>query len=94
MTNTLKPHYDHWKTLQFETYFDGIFRSDTDHFIKPEKQSYLFVLDKIGGQPHTCVFVDNLHKNVEGAKAVGMRGIVYKSNKLLITDFHKLGIKI
>jgi len=94
MTNTLEPHFNHWKTLGFDQYFDGMFRSDTDHFIKPEKESYLYVINKIGAKGEECLFIDDLEVNVMGAKEAGLHGIIYQNSNLLISDLRKFRVKI
>lgn len=92
MTNTLEPHYEYWKTFGLENYFKRMFRSDTDHFMKPERQSYEYVLKKINANPEECVFIDDLEENVNSAIKVGMKGIVYTNKKRLEIDLHKIRI--
>jgi putative hydrolase of the HAD superfamily len=92
MTNTLEPHFEHWKTLGFDEYFDRIFRSDADHFIKPEKQAYEYIVGEIGAKPEECVFIDDLPENSEGAAKIGIKGLIYTNNSNLITDLAKLGV--
>lgn len=94
MTNTLPPHFDHWKTLGFDHYFKMIFRSDEDRFFKPETQSYTYVVNKIGAKPEECIFIDNLLTNIEGAQRAGLKGILYTNNKSLLKDLLKFGINI
>jgi len=94
MTNTLKPHYDHWKTFCLDKHFQRIFRSDKDHFIKPELNSYRLVVKEIKAKPEECVFIDDLEENIKGAKTVGIKGIVYKNNGQLKQDLEKIGVII
>ena len=94
MTNTLEPHFDHWTTLGFSAYFDRIFRSDTDHFAKPEKQAYEYVLGQIGAKASDCVFIDDLPTNVAGATQVGMHGIVYTNLPDLTSHLAELGVPL
>lgn len=94
MTNTMEPHHEYWKTMGLDYYFDRIFRSDADHFIKPEKESYLYVVNKIGAKAEECIFIDDLEANVRGAKDAGLQGIVYQNNSLLKRDLLKFGVKI
>lgn len=94
MTNTLEPHFEHWKTLGFDTYFRRIFRSDTDHFIKPEKQAYEFVAKEIEANPGECIFIDDLKENVQGAVKTGMRGVVFTDFKTLVDDLARMGVVV
>jgi putative hydrolase of the HAD superfamily len=94
MTNTLEPHFDYWKTLGFNIFFDRIFRSDTDHFMKPEKEAYYHVIQQIGCQPDECLFIDDAPANVEEANLIGIHGIVFTDLPNLTQNLAQLGIKI
>ncbi len=94
MTNTIEPHFQYWSTLGFNKYFKRIFRSDTDHFMKPEREAYEFVVNAIDAEPDECVFIDDLEKNVKGAESLGIRGIVYRNSTDLVRDLVKIGVAI
>jgi epoxide hydrolase-like predicted phosphatase len=57
---------------------------------KPEPRIYLLTAERLGVQPPDCVFVDDLLQNVEGAKAVGMEGIVHRSAEFTIPKLESL----
>jgi HAD superfamily hydrolase (TIGR01549 family) len=64
---------------------------------KPNPSAYLATAATLGLPPSACVFVDDLLANVEGACAVGMRGIWLDRQGLgvqtsveRITDLHNL----
>jgi putative hydrolase of the HAD superfamily len=42
---------------------------------KPDPRTYLAAADALGLAPSACLFVDDILENVEGACAVGMRGV-------------------
>ena len=42
---------------------------------KPDPRTYLAAADALGLAPNACLFVDDILENVEGACAVGMRGV-------------------
>lgn len=44
-------------------------------------------------EPYECVFIDDLHRNVEGARACGLRGIVYRSFPELVSELTELGVQ-
>lgn len=94
MTNILSPHYNHWKEFNRDKYFKRIFRSYVDHFYKPEKKAYIFVLNELNSKPGECVLIDDLKANVQGAVSAGLEGIVYKNNDQLFIDLEKIGVKI
>jgi 2-haloalkanoic acid dehalogenase type II len=67
------------KTLEYAGIDPNIFEltvsSATLNAWKPDPQAYNAVLEMLGLDPSVCVFVDNDLRNVEGARALGMRGI-------------------
>ena len=54
--------------------FDGVVVSYAEHVVKPDARIYRALLDRYGLDASTCLFVDDVEKNVEGARRVGMRG--------------------
>jgi putative hydrolase of the HAD superfamily len=57
---------------------------------KPEPRIYLLTAERLGVTPETCVFVDDLLQNVEGARAVGMEGIVHRNAEFTIPKLEAL----
>ena len=54
--------------------FDGIVVSWAEHVVKPDASIYQRLLDRYGLEPSSCLFVDDVPMNVEGARRVGMQG--------------------
>jgi FMN phosphatase YigB (HAD superfamily) len=67
------------KSLSFET---GI--------IKPEPLAFENMAAKLALPPESCVFVDDLERNSSGARATGMRAILYKDFDQFKTDLESL----
>lgn len=57
--------------------FDGILVSSDVHLVKPDLKIYELLCDTYGLTPQACVFIDDRPENVEAAKTVGMKGIVF-----------------
>ncbi len=57
---------------------------------KPEPEIYLLAAERVGARPEDCVFIDDFSVNVEGAKAVGMTGIVHKDARTTIATLQDL----
>ena len=53
---------------------------------KPEVRFYRLVIDALGIPPHAVFFVDDLPRNVTGAKKAGMDAVVYRSKPELQTE--------
>ena len=54
--------------------------------MKPDAGIYQMALAGVGVSPAEAVFVDDTARNVEGAKAVGMHGILFKQPEEAIEE--------
>lgn len=59
--------------------FDGLLPSYKVHLLKPDPEFYLRAAKTFNITPSETLFVDDVLKNVEGAKAVGMQGYLFTS---------------
>ena len=73
-------------------HFHNIFKSFEIGHRKPDKESFLYVLKKIGATPDECVFVDDFQKNVDAANELGLKGILYTNLNQLKTDLSAIGL--
>lgn len=76
-------------SLQFNQYYqtksifqhlEGLYISAAHQKIKPNLDIFEDFLKEYYLQANECFFVDDLKENVEGAKKVGMQGLVYQGN--------------
>jgi putative hydrolase of the HAD superfamily len=74
LSNELDLFYgaDFRKKLLFLADFDTIIDATYSNILKPDPRSYASICDALGIPPHSCVFVDDQLKNIEGASAFGM----------------------
>ncbi len=49
---------------------------------KPDPRIYHKVCAHLSVQPESCVFIDDLQENIDGALSIGMQGILYKNEML------------
>jgi len=70
--------------------FDAVIRSDEVGLRKPEPEIYLLAARRLGVTPDECVFVDDMLANVEGARAVGMVGLLHKHPDITIPKLEEL----
>jgi putative hydrolase of the HAD superfamily len=63
-------------------------------YLKPAKEIYLDLINKLNLNAEECIFIDDLEKNVIGAKKIGIKTIQYKSYKNLLKELRKLGVEI
>lgn len=57
--------------------FDGILVSCYEHMVKPDEAIYQLFCERYGLDPASCLFVDDLRRNVVGAQRAGMQGYRY-----------------
>lgn len=65
--------------LDFLPLLDGYVLSCDVKVNKPDEKIYKILFDKYALKADECVFIDDLERNVEAARLVGMKGIVFKS---------------
>ena len=70
--------------------FDATVVSGDVGLHKPQPEIYLLGAERIGVPPERCVFVDDLRENVEGAEAVGMRGVLHRESRDTIAELNRL----
>ncbi len=72
--------------------FDTVVISSEVHLLKPDPAIFQLILDRFGAKPEEAVFIDDTAANAEGAKAVGMQGIVFSTIEELQKSLKLLGI--
>jgi putative hydrolase of the HAD superfamily/hydrolase len=70
--------------------FDVRVLSGVEGIRKPEPEIYLLAASRLSVDPEACVFVDDLPSNVEGARAVGMTGVLHRDPALTIPKLEAL----
>jgi putative hydrolase of the HAD superfamily len=53
---------------------------------KPEAKIYALTLDRIGLPAESCLFVDDVQVNCEGAERAGMTAVHFQDNEQAIAD--------
>ena len=64
--------------FDFIRYTDGKVISSFVKLIKPDREIYEYLFNTYSLKAEECVFVDDRPKNVEAAKALSMKGIVFE----------------
>jgi putative hydrolase of the HAD superfamily len=75
-------------------HFDALVLSHEIGVRKPRAGFFEHCRDVADCAPHECLFIDDLPANVEGAKACGWHGIVYRRGQDLRADLTALGIRL
>jgi 2-haloacid dehalogenase len=77
---------------EFLHWFEGIVVSGDERTRKPFAEIYKILLDRYSVNPKEAIFIDDGLKNVEGAEALGIRGIHFQSAGELRQTFRALGV--
>ena len=78
------------------SYFDGVVVSADYKLLKPEKEIYEVLYEKFSLKPEECFFIDDVQKNIDGAKATGMNGHCHSNTDMegLKNALRDAGVKI
>ncbi|MGN0213480.1 MAG: HAD family hydrolase [Muribaculaceae bacterium] len=92
-----------WSSKVYETmrnYSDifgllnGRVLSCEEHLLKPEPAIYERALERFGVAAEECVFVDDKQPNIDGCRAVGIDGILFKGAANLAAELKKRGVRL
>ena len=100
---SLKPRYkigiisNAWKDLPtaltrwgIADAFEMVVGSGDEGMMKPDARIYQLALARADAQANECVFVDDFPHNIEGAQAVGMQGILFRSAEQVRNELKNL----
>jgi putative hydrolase of the HAD superfamily len=77
-------------TKQRSELFDAVVLSSDVGIAKPHPEAYELTAQRLGLLPEECVMIDDLSVNVEGAKNIGMEGIMCQTAAQCAKDLAKL----
>lgn len=80
-------------SLAFIPYTDGGILSFREKITKPDPGIYELLLKRYGLKAEESVFLDDTPRNVEGAKAVGMQAVCFRSKEQAEEELQKLGVR-
>lgn len=87
-------HFNYFvKRTPVYKYFDKVTLSYRVGYLKPNKKIYLDALKKLQVKPQECIFIEDIRKNVDGAKKLGINAVQYTTHKNLLNYFKKFDIK-
>jgi glucose-1-phosphatase len=94
-SNTNAIHARHF-ALQFAGilgHFDALVLSHEIGVRKPRPEFFQHIVQVSGSPAEQCVFIDDLSANIEGARAVGLQGIVYTEMEPLCLGLRQHGVE-
>jgi putative hydrolase of the HAD superfamily len=95
-SNTNELHATHFRRQFAATlaHFDRLILSYEIGHIKPYAEFYHACAGAAGAAPAECLFIDDLSENVEGARAVGMPGVVFRDVPSLLAALRARGVEV
>jgi putative hydrolase of the HAD superfamily len=86
-------------------FFRRKFRETVDHFdhlvfsyeigeIKPEQPFFAACVAAVGVPADSCIFIDDMEVNVQGARTTGLLGVHYRQPGSLLTALKRLGVQV
>ncbi|MBS0286112.1 MAG: HAD family phosphatase [Proteobacteria bacterium] len=82
----LRARYDFWPL------FKGVVVSAHIGHLKPSAEIYRHLLKTYQLSPEETLFLDDVIKNIEGAKAVGIQAVQFKDTEQIIEELKRLGV--
>jgi putative hydrolase of the HAD superfamily len=79
---------------EFKNIFDEIIISSDVKMVKPNKDIFLYTLEKCDSKPEEVLFIDDGKTNVDAAIDVGMKGFLYSNNDSFVEYIERLGINL
>lgn len=90
-TDELQPFLDKYDLVPL---FDEIIISAEVKMIKPDPEIFKLMLECLKVLPSEAIFIDDNPNNIQGANAVGIKGILHKDFNSLVAQLNNLGVKI
>ena len=89
LTNNVREWEPLWRPmLPVDEIFETVVDSGFVGCRKPEAKIYAITLDRIGLPAESCLFVDDVQVNCEGAEKAGMTAVHFQDNEQAIADVH------
>ena len=86
--------YDTMPRFEVFKYIEDRVLSCEEHLLKPDTMIYRCALQRFGIEAEESIFVDDKAENVDGAKAVGIDGIVFDNADQFCAELAERGIDV
>ena len=90
LTNNVREWEARWRSmLPVDEIFETVVDSGFVGCRKPESKIYAITLDRLGLPAESCLFVDDVKVNCEGAERAGMTAVHFQDNEQAISEIRK-----
>lgn len=72
------------------THFDSLIFSSDVGVTKPRTEIFSHALDQLGVLPEESLFFDDIQRNIDGAKMLGIHGILATSDKMVLSTIYRI----
>jgi putative hydrolase of the HAD superfamily len=87
LTNNVREWEPLWRSmLPVDEIFATVVDSGFVGCRKPESRIYKLTLERVGAAPETCLFVDDVEVNCEGARRAGLSAVHFRDNEQAIPE--------
>lgn len=95
-SNTNVLHATHYRRQFAKTLdlMDGFVLSHEVGHIKPAREFFLACSKISAAEPGSCIFIDDVAENIDGARSVGLQGLLYQDTATLVEDLKTLGVHL
>jgi HAD superfamily hydrolase (TIGR01509 family) len=95
ISNTNEAHVEHIR-IRFDTFRPFSFRvfSFETGCLKPQREIFEAAASKVTAQSHEILFIDDLEKNIQGARELGWQTIHLTRNKVLLEELSQLELRV
>lgn len=80
LSNASDKFYEYFPNFSPLDYFDGHIVSCDIHATKPHQRIYRHLLNRYHLQPEECLFIDDVVKNVKGARTAGLHAVHFQND--------------
>jgi putative hydrolase of the HAD superfamily len=87
LTNNVREWEPLWRSmLPVDEIFELVVDSAFVGYRKPDREIYDLTLERLGMPAGSCLFVDDVEANVEGARAIGLNAVHFRENGQAIPE--------
>jgi 2-haloacid dehalogenase len=78
--------------FEFFDWFETILLSGEEKLVKPDREIFDLMLQRIGRKAEECLFIDDTAANIAAARALGFHAVPFTSSERLNAELSRLGL--
>ena len=82
--------YNPYDGYELETHYDALVVSEHERLRKPDPAIYGLMIARLGVEPTSCVFVDDIDTNLDPARRLGMTTVLAEDAQQVVYDLQSL----